>query len=457
MAERQNQESSDTNIGHADCPIAIVYRPIAELKLDPKTPRKHSRAQARQIARSIQEFRFNVPILIDANLKVIAGHGRIAACQLLGLTEVPTIRLDHLTEEQARAFMIADNRLTETSAWDDQLLAEQLKELSELNLDFCLEVTGFAMGEIDLRIDGLRSGPDQKEDPGDKLPPVGPAVTQSGDLWVLNSHRVLCASALEEPAYSRLLEKSRAAIVFTDPPYNVRIEGNVSGLGAVRHRDFMMATGEMDPLEFTAFLSRALKLCARYSSDGSIHFICMDWRHIAELLAAGRDAYDELKNLCVWVKNNGGMGSFYRSRHELVFVFKHGHAIHRNNIQLGQFGRNRTNVWEYPGIASFGRSGEEGNLLATHPTVKPIALVADAIMDASARGEIVLDAFLGSGTTIIAADRTGRRCYGLELDPTYVDTIVRRWQAYTGERARHAVTGRFFNELEAEAQELHGR
>jgi DNA modification methylase len=267
----------------------------------------------------------------------------------------------------------------------------------------------------------------------------------------------MCASALEESAYSRLLEKSRAAVVFTDPPYNVRIEANVSGRGAVRHRDFMMATGEMDPLEFTAFLSRTFKLLARYSSDGSIHFICMDWRHMGELLSAGREAYDELKNVCVWVKNNGGMGSFYRSRHELVFVFKHGHASHRNNVQLGQFGRNRTNVWEYPGIAAFGRSGEEGNLLATHPTVKPVALVADAIMDASARGEIILDAFLGSGTTVIAAERTGRRCYGLELDPVYVDTVVRRWQTYTGERARHAISGRFFDELQAEAQERHGR
>jgi len=246
-------------------------------------------------------------------------------------------------------------------------------------------------------------------------------------------------------------------MVFTDPPYNVRIEGNVSGLGAVRHRDFTMASGEMDPLEFTAFLSRTLKLLARYSSDGSIHFICMDWRHMGELLSAGREVYDELKNVCVWVKNNGGMGSFYRSRHELIFVFKHGKAAHRNNVQLGQFGRNRTNVWEYPCISSFGKSEEEGNLLATHPTVKPVALVADAIMDASARGEIILDAFLGSGTSVIAAERTGRQCYGLELDSTYVDTIVRRWQAYTGERARHAVTGTFFDEIEVEVKQHHGR
>jgi hypothetical protein len=218
-----------------------------------------------------------------------------------------------------------------------------------------------------------------------------------------------------------------------------------------------MASGEMDSLEFTAFLSRTFKHLVRYSSDGSIHFICMDWRHMGELLSAGGEAYDELKNVCVWVKNNGGMGPFDRSRHELIFVFKRGYAAHRNNVQLGQFGRNRTNVWEYPSISSFGKSGEEGNLLATHPTVKPVALLADAIMDASARSEIILDAFLGSGTTMIASERTGRRCYGLELDPAYVDTLVRRWQTYTGGRTRHAVTGKFFDELEADAREPHGR
>jgi DNA modification methylase len=347
--------------------------------------------------------------------------------------------------------------LNETSRWNGQLLAEQLKDLSELELDFNLEATGFEMGEIDLRIEGLKSGPEPDEDPAGRLPNSGRTVSQIGDLWLLDRHRVLCGSALEEADYALLLEKQRAAMVFTDPPYNVRIEGNVSRLGAVRHRDFMMASGEMDPIEFTAFLSRACKLLARHSIDGSIHFICMDWRHMAELLTAGREAYAELKNLCVWVKTNGGMGSFYRSRHELVFVFKHGRAAHRNNVQLGQFGRNRTNVWEYPNIAAFGRSSEEGNLLAMHPTIKPVALVADAIMDASARNDIIFDAFLGSGTTVIAAERTGRPCYGLELDPAYADTSIRRWQAYTGERARHALSGRSFAELEAEVQERHGR
>jgi DNA modification methylase len=241
-------------------------------------------------------------------------------------------------------------------------------------------------------------------------------------------------------------------MVFTDPPYNVPIDGHASGLGAIHHRPFPMASGEMDRTEFIAFLARVCRNLTSFSLDGSLHFVSMDWRHMDELLAAGREVYDELKNLCVWVKDNGGMGSLYRSQHELVFVFKHGRNAHHNNVRLGQFGHNRSNVWHYPGANSFGRRSAEGNLLALHPTVKPVAMVADAILDCSARGDIVLDAFLGSGTTVIAAERTGRRCCGLELDPVYVDTIIRRWQALTGETARHAASGRSFADLACEAE-----
>jgi DNA methylase len=393
-----------------------------------------------------------VPILVDAQLKVIAGHGRVLACAELGLTEVPTVRLEHLSDAQARAFMIADNRLTENSEWDERLLAEQLKELSTLELDFSLEATGFEMGEIDLRIEGLTPEP-ERDDPADVLPEVqtGPAVTRPGDLWLLGPHRVLCGSALEESAYTALMQGETAAMVFTDPPFNRRID-QVSGLGAIHHREFAMASGELSEAEFTAFLSRTCSLLARHSVEGSLHFICMDWRHMGELLAAGRETYTELKNLCVWTKDNGGMGSLYRSQHELVFVFKHGHAGHRNNVQLGQFGRNRSNVWRYAGASSFARHSDEGNLLALHPTVKPVAMVADAILDCTARGEVVLDAFLGSGTTVIAAQHVGRYCYGLELDPLYVDTIIRRWQAFSGDEARHAASGQSFNDHEMEAQ-----
>jgi DNA modification methylase len=263
---------------------------------------------------------------------------------------------------------------------------------------------------------------------------------------------LLCGSALDSAAFTVLLGEERAAMVFTDPPYNVRIDGYASGLGAIHHRPFPMASGEMDSSQFTTFLSEAFRNLTAFSVDGALHFICMDWRHVEELLAAARGVYGELKNLCVWVKDNAGMGSLYRSQHELVFVFKHGRSEHRNNVQLGRFGRNRTNIWRYPGANSFARCGKEGNLLALHPTVKPVAMVADAILDCSARGDIVLDAFLGSGTTVIAAERTGRRCYGLELDPAYVDTIVRRWQALTGGSARHAASGRSFDDLAREAE-----
>lgn len=272
-------------------------------------------------------------------------------------------------------------------------------------------------------------------------------VSKPGDLWILGRHRVYCGNSLEEGAYAALMGSECATMVFTDPPYNVKIDGHASGLGAIRHRDFAMACGEMDEVQFTKFLTDACKLLAANSADGAIHFVCMDWRHMAELLAAGREAYSELKNVCVWTKHNAGMGSLYRSQHELVFVFKHGTAPHRNNVQLGQYGRHRSNVWRYRGANSFGQGTEEGNLLALHPTVKPVGLVEDAILDCSARGDIVLDAFLGSGTTLIAADRAGRRCYGLELDPLYVDTIIRRWQTASGGKAKHAGSGKCFDEL----------
>jgi DNA modification methylase len=432
--------------------ILVLNRPISELRLDPRNPRIHSAKQIRQIARSIQSFGFNVPILVAAKGRVIAGHGRVMACQQLGWTEVPCIALEHLSEAQAKAFMIADNRLTETSIWDDRLLAEQLKELSAIELDFDLEAIGFETAEIDLRIESLSLDRDQQEDPADLLAaiPDGPPVSRAGDLYVLGKHRIYCGSALEQDSYIALMKEARAAMIFTDPPYNVPIEGNVSGLGAIQHRDFAMACGEMDQAQFTAFLTKACSLLARHSADGSLHFLFMDWRHMDELLAACRSIYTELKHVCVWVKNHTGMGALYRSRHELIFVMKHGNAPHRNNVLLGKYGRDRTNVWTYPSPRT---PSDEGNLLGIHPTVKPIRLVADAILDCSARGEIVLDAFLGSGTTVIAAERVGRRCYGLELDPLYIDTIVRRWQAYTGDEARHVSSGKTFKELKEERTE----
>jgi DNA modification methylase len=421
-----------------------MFKPVEGLRLDPKNPRHHDPAQIKKIARSIEQFGFNVPILIDAEQTVIAGHGRLLASKRLGLNEVPTIQLEHLSPAKRRAFMIADNRLTEVATWNEVLLAQSLKELSLLDLDFDLETIGFDPGEIDLRIAGLES-PEEPETSQCFVGSDRPAITQPGDLWVLGKHKIYCGSALEENSYQVLLEDRKAVAVFTDPPYNVPIDGHASGLGATRHGDFAMASGEMDADEFTKFLATACERMASHSSDGSLHFICMDWRHIDELSAAARGVYSELKNLCVWVKNNAGMGSLYRSQHEIIFVYKHGTAHHQNNVQLGRFGRHRSNVWTYPGANTFGRGGEEGNILAAHPTIKPTAMVADAIMDCSRRGDIVLDPFLGSGTTVLAAERTGRRGYGIELDPHYVDVAIRRWQIHTRDCARHAVSGQTFD------------
>jgi DNA modification methylase len=449
MAERRNYGSgANKSKGR----VAVAYRRVSELRLRKDNARQHSAKQIRQIARSIESFGFNVPILVDANLAIIAGHGRILACRLLGWDEVPTICLEHLSEAQARAFVIADNRLSELSEWNDELLAEQLRDLSVLDLNFELEAVGFSTSEIDLRIEALGAGENGPDDSADEpaVASAGPAVSCVGDLFLLGPHRVYCGSALDDAAYLALMDQKVAAMVFSDPPFNVPIEGHVSGRGAVHHREFSMAAGEMNEEEFVAFLTKAFSLLAGNSADGTLNYLFMDWRHLTEILAAGRAVYSELKNLVIWVKDNGGLGSLYRSQHELIFVFKHGRASHRNNIQLGQYGRNRSNVWHYAGANSFAGRVEDGNPLTIHPTCKPVALVADAILDCTARGEIVLDAFLGSGTTLIAAERTKRVCFGLEIDPLYVDTIVRRWQTLTGENARNATNGRTFNEREIE-------
>ena len=426
-------------------------RPFDELKLDPKNARKHSPNQVRQIARSIQSFGFNVPILIDKVGKILAGHGRYLAAQQLALTEVPVIQLEHLSPEQARAFAIADNKLTENASWDDALLGEIFAELATLELNFDLEVTGFSMGEIDLHIQGVTLDT-QKSDPVDTVQPSVPAqkaVTQMGDLWELGDHRILCGNSLEASSYEILMEGRQAGVVFTDSPFNVPIDHHVVGNGKTQHREFAMASGEMSTAEFTQFLQTVMEHLAANSSNGSIHYLCMDWRHLSEILSAGSKVYTELKNLCVWVKDKGGMGSLYRSQHELVLVYKNGTAAHRNNVELGKYGRYRTNVWNYPGANTLSRQGTEGNLLAMHPTVKPIALVTDALLDCSARGDLVLDSFLGSGTTLLAAHRVGRICYGLEIDPLYVDTSIRRWQSMTGQSAKLKRTGQSFDELQS--------
>ena len=425
--------------------LAIEYLAIACIKPNPKNPRKHSKKQIGQICKSVQEFGFVAPVIVDQNNQLIAGHGRLRAAQQLGQDQVPVVRVEHLTDAQIRAYMIADNKLTENSTWDDVLLAEHFMALSTENIEFGMDITGFELPEIELMLETLE--PQPQNDPDDDMPDEDlPQVTKPGDIWRLGKHLVACGDSLDEGAVAQLMGADKAAIVFVDPPYNVAINGHVGGLGAVKHREFAMASGEMSSRQFTTFLERALANLVRFSTDGSIHYVCMDWRHIDELREASRSVYSELKNICVWAKDNGGMGTFYRSRHELVFVFKNGTAPHKNNFELGQYGRYRTNVWEYSGVNSFARNSEEGDLLKLHPTCKPVALVADALKDCSDRGDLVLDTFLGSGTTLIAAERTHRICRGIDIDPRYIDTAIRRWQKLTGKTATHFVTNEPYGE-----------
>ena len=417
-----------------------------ELRANPRNARTHSKKQIQQIADSIRIFGWTNPILIDAQTNVIVGHARLSAGKLLKLETVPCIRLESMTPDQKRAYAIADNKLALNAGWDEEILVQEFGHLLSVDLDFDIGVIGFGIPEIDSLIAG--QGAQEAGDPrDDQLPDIdaGPPVSRLGDLWELDQHRVINASALEVATYSALLGEEKAEMVFTDPPYNVRIAGNVGGLGAIQHREFQMGAGEMSSEQFTGFLTNSFQNIAAHTVDGAIAFICMDWRHMREILAAGHSIFSELKNLIVWVKDNGGMGTFYRSRQELIFAFKVGSAAHINNFELGQHGRYRTNVWEYKGMNS--RKPGRMDELALHPTVKPVEMIADAIKDVSRRNGIVLDVFGGSGSTLIAAHKTGRRAYLCELDPIYVDRTIRRWQAYAHDDAVLASTGQRFGEV----------
>lgn len=426
-------------------PIAIEYRRVADLRAYANNARTHSKKQIRQIADSINRFGFTNPILTADDGSLIAGHGRLEAARLLGIAEVPTVRLSHLSETDRRAYILADNRLALNAGWDREILAIELQALVDLNFD--VELTGFSLAEVDFILDdAVESSTEACYQPEDEVPILtGDAVSRQSDLWELGRHRLLCGDARSAHDHARLLDGRTADLIFTDPPYNVAIDGHVCGLGRVRHREFAMGAGEMSEAAFTAFLSETLGNAAKACRDGAIAFVCMDWRHMGELLAAGREVFSELKNLCVWNKTNGGMGAFYRSKHELVFVFKVGTAPHTNSFGLGETGRYRTNVWDYAGISSL--TASRGEELAMHPTVKPVALIADAIRDCSKRGEIVLDCFGGSGSTLIAAEKTGRCARLIEFDPLYCDTIVRRWEKLAGKHARLGSTGESFEDV----------
>jgi DNA modification methylase len=428
-------------------PLKIEYRSPHELRPYPSNARTHSKAQIRQITKSIRRFGFTNPVLISDTGEVIAGHARIEGAKLAGLDLIPTVRLSDLSEADRRAYILADNRLAEAAGWDREILAIELEGLVELGFTD-LELTGFTLADIDIRLEEASEKTQDPPGPEDELPHLGKVtVSRHGDLWHVGPHRLLCGDAQNPADYDRLLQGELANLVITDPPYNVPI-AQVSGRGRHRHPNFAMACGEKSEKEFIEFLSVFLEYTKEVSQTGTIVFVFMDWRHIYELLTAARGLGLEFKNLVVWSKTNAGMGSFYRSKHELIAVFKNGDAPHLNTFELGQHGRYRTNVWEYAGVNTFreGRAEE----IAMHPTTKPVALVADAIRDVSRRGNIVLDPFAGSGTTIIAAEKTGRKCYALELDPAYCDVIVRRHQAYTGKAATLDRDGRTFEDVEAQ-------
>lgn len=428
--------------------LSIEYQPLSALKLRPSYPRTHSEKQIEQIANAIGRFGFTNPILVGKDNAVVAGVGRYRAAAKLGLSQVPTVRLADMSEAELRAYVIADNKLAENAGWDRKLLALELQYLSDLGLeDLDLTITGFELPEIDVIIGELSAPGSQDRADTVTGPSQGPAITRAGDVWQLGEHRLICGDSTFAATYAALMGDQRAQMVFSDPPYNVRIAGHVGGLGKIQHREFAMASGEMSEAEFVAFLQSVFVHLPEHSVNGAIHFQCIDWRHVGAMLEAGKGIYSELKNICVWSKTNAGMGSLYRSQHEFVCVFKSGTAPHINNVELGRYGRYRTNVWNYAGVNGFG--GDRADL-ELHPTVKPVAMVEDAIRDCSRRKGVILDPFLGSGTTIIAAERAGRRGFGVEIDPAYCDVTLRRVQELCGLNPTLEATGQTFAQVTQE-------
>ena len=430
----------------------IQWISLTSLKPNKRNARTHSNKQIRQIANSIRAFGFLVPVLIDEQHVILAGHGRYAAAKTIDMAQIPVIKVKGLSSAQKRALALADNKIAENAGWDRQMLIAELPELAELLTQEALDIsiTGFSAAEIDQITIDLE---EDSSDPADQFEPgwlSRSPLSKPGDVWQLGGHRIICGDARDFGVLKQLMGDNRAAMAFLDPPYNVRVK-DIVGRGRIKHDEFVMASGELSRAEFIDFLTKSLGAAAARSREGAIHYVCMDWRHLAELWDAGEAVYGATLNLAVWVKSNAGQGSFYRSQHELIGVFRVGAEAHLNNIELGRHGRNRSNVWHYAGANTF-RAGRIEDL-KSHPTVKPIALVCDAIKDCTRRGEIVLDTFAGSGTTILAAERVGRRAFALEIQPRFVDVAIRRWQMFTGKDAIHQESGCCFDELDLDADE----
>lgn len=412
----------------ADRALQVTYKDLSELTPDPRNARTHPKRQIEQIVASISEFGFTNPILADPEGNLIAGHGRLRAARQMGLQQVPVIELAGLSNAQKKALRLADNKIAINAGWDTEILKLELADLSMPEIDIDLALTGFSAGEIDVVLA-------ESDDPDDEVIPEVPLEprVQTGDIWQLGEHRIGCGDGRDVEFLRRVVgEGSKIDCAFLDPPYNVKINGHANAKG--RHREFAMASGEMTEAEFRSFLSDTLGACVKVSRNGAVHFVCMDWRHMDDVTASVGEVYDALLNICVWNKSNAGMGSLYRSKHEMVFVYRVGDAPHTNCVELGKHGRNRTNVWDYASVNSMRGSRRED--LALHPTVKPVAMVADAICDVTRQGELVLDIFLGSGTSLIAAERVGRSFRGVDIDPAYVDLAMTRWSEITGKESK---------------------
>jgi len=441
------KQSSNPSIARRTEPLAIEYVTIEKLRPNPRNARRHGAKQIAHLAASIELAGFLQAILVNERFEIICGHGRLEAARQLGMKTVPVVVISHLSEDELRVFALADNRIAELATWDEEVLKIEFGELNEADLDFSLaDVTGFEAPQIEGIIFGDYFA---KSDSADEVltpPGSGPAIARPGDVFSMGKHRLGCGDARATETLARLMDGQRAALVVADGPYNVRVR-DISGKGHTEHREFPMACGEMSRAEFVAFNRDWLRSTASVCVDGALLYGFMDGLHLADLIEGGREAGLSHIAQCVWAKTNAGMGGFYRSQVEHVAVFKSGKGKHTNNIELGRHGRNRSNLWNRPGMNSFGRNRDAA--LKAHPTVKPVGLIADIILDASRRGDIVLDPFLGSGSTIIAADRTGRRGYGVELDPLYVDAALDRFAAVLGVDPVRVSDGALWSELRA--------
>ncbi len=414
--------------------------PIKSVKPYARHARNHNKRTIEKIKRLIGHSGQLVPIIVDPNNVIIDGHAVWQSMTELGSGDIAVVVVAGRSDPETKALRLALNRIPSDAAWDNERVRQELQEL--VDLSFELELTGFDAPEIDhiLDVDVQKLNVVDADIPAvEKI-----AASSISDVWVCGHHRVGCGDARDQAFVDRVRDGKSSDICFVDPPYNVPIAGFVSGKGRAQHREFAVAAGEMSPDEFTAFLGASLKVLRAASTPRALIFACMDWRHVFELIGAGRQCGLDLFNLCVWAKTNAGMGSLYRSQHELICVFKAGAEAHANNVELGRHGRNRSNLWTYRGFNAFGSDRDE--LLANHPTVKPVLMIADALRDVTKRGGIVVDTFLGSGSTLMAAEETGRRCFGIEFDPLYVDVAIRRWQTKTARDAAHAETGELFED-----------